>query len=233
MENKNVLVNRLLITLVITVITFCSSTMCKAQYLINQTYMKPMPTFTTSKQACTQYFNNGTVFKGTKHTTFSNGSPITTTLYGTFYYSNGDRLMSASVGNGFDAYFNIKGNDTYYYIRKNGELIMQQYNGTQKTGEYKSNKKYYIEDHCIHFYASTDNGGYIGGGYTGGGGNNSGSSSRSSNKVSVGTQCAGCHGNGKCGLCHGKAYNQNGYKCSRCHGTGRCQTCAGVGKLYF
>ena len=50
MENKNVLVNRLLITLVITVITFCSSTMCKAQYLINQTYMKPMPTFTTSKQ---------------------------------------------------------------------------------------------------------------------------------------------------------------------------------------
>ena len=232
MENKNVLVNRLLITLVITVSTFCSSTMCKAQYLINQTYAN-IPTFTHSREACTQHFNNGTVFKGIKHTTFSNGSPITTTLYGTFYYSNGDRLMSASVGNGFDAYFNIKGNDTYYYIRKNGELIMQQYNGTQKTGEYKSNKKYYIEDHCIHFYASTDNGGYIGGGYTGGGGNNSGSSSSSSKKVSIGAQCAGCHGNGKCGHCHGKAYNQNGYKCSLCHGTGRCQTCAGVGKLYF
>ena len=110
MENKNVLVNRLLITLVITVITFCSSTMCKAQYLINQTYMKPMPTFTTSKQACTQYFNNGTVFKGTKHTTFSNGSPMETMYFGTFYYSNGDRLVSPALGCGYDANFNIKGN---------------------------------------------------------------------------------------------------------------------------
>ena len=115
MENKNVLVNRLLITLVITVITFCSSTMCKAQYLINQTYMKPMPTFTTSKQACTQYFNNGTVFKGTKHTTFSNGSPITTTLYGTFYYSNGDKLVSPGGVNGFDANFNLLRDGRYYY----------------------------------------------------------------------------------------------------------------------
>ena len=69
-----------------------------------------------------------------------------TMYFGTFYYSNGDRLVSPALGCGYDANFNIKGNGNYYYIRKNGETIVQVYSGTQKTREFKLNKEYYIEE---------------------------------------------------------------------------------------
>lgn len=231
MENKNVLLNRLPITLVIMMITFCLSTTCMAQYLINQTSITT-PTFRVSKQACTQHFNNGTVFKGTKETNYCNGNPVSTYLYGTFYYSNGDKLVSPGGVNGFDANFNLLRDGRYYYIRKNGELIMQEYRGGQKTAEYKMDANYYIKDHCIYFSENTTVVENVGGGYTGGSGYNSGNSSTTSTKRDVRATCGGCQGSGKCSHCHGKGINKNGYKCVMCHGRGYCSTCGGVGKKY-
>ena len=213
-------------------ITFCLSTTCKAQYLINQTSITT-PTFRVSKQACTQHFNNGTVFKGTKETIYSNGSPVSTFLYGTFYYSNGDRLVCPGGVNGFDANFNLLSDGRYYYIRQNGELIMQEYRGGQKTAECKTDANYYIKDHCIYFSENTTVVENFGGGYTGGSGYNSGNSSTTPTKSSYGyATCGGCQGTGKCGHCHGKGYDKNGYKCVMCHGRGYCFTCGGVGKKY-
>ena len=204
---------------------FGTSHQVMGQRLIDQTYMNTM-TFSNKKTPANFNFTNGNSFRGTKVSYLTNGRVTDFNYLGTIFFANGDKLMTCSSGQGFDSNFNPK-TDNYYYLTASGTLYNIQYRNGVKIYEQKINRKYYIQDNCINFYAE----GYYGdGGYSDGNTSSSGSNSGSSYNRHSAT-CRGCNGNGKCQHCHGRGWVNN-IKCSLCNGNGICKSCAGVGKIY-
>lgn len=232
-QNKSLNLYVLRILVVMTYVCFGVSHQAMAQRLIDQTYMN-VQTYSNSRTPVSFNFTNGNSFKGTKVTYLTNGRPTNFIYLGTIFFSNGDRLMTSSGGQGFDSNFNPT-TDSYYYLTASGTLYNVQYRNGVKVYEQKMNRNYYIENNCIRFYAE---GSYEGGGYSGGsssyGGSNSNSGSPKVSKKQKKCQICLVHP-GKCNLCGGKgqyipSVSVGHYvKCSKCDGTGACRYCKGTG----
>lgn len=210
----------------------CTSIVTYAQYLIDQTYYKPVEMIKPHTSAYESYLSNGARFIG-KKTEYRQGSRVTDINYsGTIIYSNGDKLMTCATSLGSN--FNYQTGD-YYYLTKNGTLYKLTYRNGTKISEYKDNRRFYIKDNCIRFYANgyyTDGGGSV---YNGGS-NSSVNSPSSNNSSSSQRMCTACNGRGNCRLCSGNGRYMPSIStghyitCTMCNGSGKCTGCNGTGK---
>lgn len=192
-----------------TLLVMTGSASASAQYLINQTYYKPVHIPQITSKPYNYKWANGNSFVGQIYYTDN----VFTCYRGVLYYAD-----NSSINGRFNANMQPEGDCQLYKSQNNTWWAVKYSNGRM------------ISSTQIPAPAgSTPQVSTNGGNYT----PSSGGTSNYTNPVQNHTAtCRGCNGTGSCQHCNGTGLSSTGKsKCSLCGGRGRCVSCGGTGKV--